>query len=201
LQALVPGSDPYIGNAQGFFNLAWWSRDYAKAIDVARFDAASDWSDAANIALPRELYLAWAFQASRDNDNASHAYAKVSNAIQAALAQSPDAAELHLALGFADAGLGDKDSALREGRRAVELMPVSRDVLSGSSILVWLAQIEVRVGEPDAAFDHLRQGLTAPSGGNISPALLKLDPVWDPLRKDPRFEKLANTPDGGTDHG
>jgi serine/threonine-protein kinase len=190
LQALTPGSDAFVGNVTGFYNLAWWSRDYAAALKAAQSDQASDWSDAENIVLPRELYVAWAFQASGDDGRARDAYTNVRTAANAALALTPDAAELHLALAFADAGLGNKDEALRAGHRASELLPVSRDVLSGSSILIWLAQVEVRVGDNDAAFDPISKALAAPSGGSISSALLKLDPVWDPLRKDPRFARL-----------
>jgi serine/threonine-protein kinase len=70
-------------------------------------------------------------------------------------------------------------------------MPVSRDASSGPSYLGFLAQLFVRLGENDQALDTLRQVLAVPSSGvAISPALLKLDPVWDPLRKDPRFQKL-----------
>ena len=72
------------------------------------------------------------------------------------------------------------------------LMPVSRDALSGPAYLCFLAQLYVRLGENDQALDTLRQLLALPSSGvAISPALLKLDPVWDPLRKDPRFQKLV----------
>jgi len=79
-----------------------------------------------------------------------------------------------------------------------------RDVLSGGSMLVWMAQLEVRVGEREAAFGHLRDALAVPSGGSISPALLKLDPVWDPLRKDPGFDallKLGESPVSIPPHG
>jgi hypothetical protein len=113
-----------------------------------------------------------------------------------ALTRQPDASDLHLALGLAAAGLGNKDEALREGRRAAELMPPTRDNISGSGTLVWLAQIEVMVGERDAVFEHLRQALALPSGGSISPAVLKLDPAWQPLRADPRFAQLLMLGEG-----
>ena len=112
--------------------------------------------------------------------------------MQAALQQRPDDPDLHLALGFAAAGLGLKDEAIREGRKATALMPVSRDVLSGPGYLAFLAQLYVRLDENDQAIDTLREVLAMPSGGAaISPALLKLDPVWDPLRKGARFQKLC----------
>jgi len=204
LQALTPGSDAYAGNATSLYLTYWWMRDFAKAIGVAEGDKAGDWSDSANVVLPRELYLAWAYEAAGDKQRAGATHARVKSAAIEALRQRPDAADLHLAVAFADAGAGAKADALREGRRALELLPVSRDVLSGGSMLVWMAQLEVRVGEREAAFGHLRDALAVPSGGSISPALLKLDPVWDPLRKDPGFDamlKLGESPVSIPPHG
>jgi serine/threonine-protein kinase len=190
LRALAPGSDPYAGNAFSFYQVAWWSRDYATAVQVAQSDRADNWQDQNNLASPRELYLAWARQASGDETKAKDAYANVEKAARSQLVQRPDSADLHLTLAFADAGLGHRDDARRESQRAAELLPTSRDALSGSGILVSVAQVEVRVGDNDAAFAHLREALAFPSGVVISPALLKLDPGWDPLRKDPRFDAL-----------
>ena len=190
LHALRPGSDTYAANANTFFYLAWLSRDYAAAVEVARSDAAPGWQDTANVLLPRELYLAWALAATGDDSGARNAYSHVRQSVGDALAQRPDAAELHLAMASADAGLGDKEGASREARRAIELLPVSLDIISGCGILVGAAQAEVRAGDADAAFEHLRQALVQPSGTVVSAALLKLDPVWDPLRKDPRFAQL-----------
>jgi serine/threonine-protein kinase len=190
LLALTPDTDAYIGNAVSFYQDRLWARDYAAAVKVAESDRAGAWLDQANIGLPRELYLAWASQMSGENGKAGEAFSRVKTSVTEALAQRPDAAELHLALGLADAGLGVKDDALREGRRAAELLPPGRDNISGSGMLVWLAQIELSVGEQHAAFDHLREALALPSGGSISAAVLRLDPAWDRLRKDPRFDAL-----------
>jgi len=190
LHALSPDSDAYVGNALARFNLAWLSHDYPAAIGVAQAGSAAAWADGNNIALPRELYLAFAHEAAGEAAKAKQAYSNVDAAVGAMLAKQPDNAESHLALGFAEAGLGRRDDALREGRRAAELMPVSRDVISGPGMQVWLAQLEARVGEKDAAFERLQQALVLPSGGAISPALLKMDAVWDSLRADPRFDAL-----------
>jgi TolB-like protein len=190
LQVLTPGSDAFVGNAASRYQFDMYSQDYAAAARVADSDPAGAWGDQGNIVLPRELYLALAYASMGDKEKAGAAYARVRSSMVAALAQQPDAADLHLALGLAAAGLASKDDALREGRRAAELMPPSRDNISGSGVLVWLAQIEAMVGERDAAFDHLRHALALPSGGSISPSVLKLDPAWDPLRRDPRFDAL-----------
>ncbi len=192
LGSLTAGSDDYPGNALSFFQLGWWSRDYPAAVKTAETDTATNWTGQSNEIFPRHLYLAWAYQASGDNTKAESLYAEVRAQMLAALQQRPDDPNLHLALGFAGAGLGLKDEAIREGRKATALLPVSRDALSGSSYLGFLAQLYVRLGENDQALDTLRKLLALPSSGvAISPALLKLDPVWDPLRKDPRFQKLV----------
>jgi serine/threonine-protein kinase len=189
LQVLVPGSDAYVGNDFAFFWLAWLSRDFGAAAKRAESGLNTEWSDQSNVVMPRELYLAWAYEAANDGARAKERFAGVKKSVSEALS-GHETADRHLALGLADAGLGSKDEALREGRRAVELMPPSRDAISGSGMLVWLAVIEARVGERDAAFEHLRQALALPSGVSVSAAFLKLDPHWDALRADPRFEQL-----------
>ena len=91
-------------------------------------------------------------------------------------------------LGLIDAALGRKEEALREGRRAVELLPVEKDVLQGAAMVKYLAMIATWVGEKDLACDQLEAALRRP--GDVSYGQLKLMPFWDPLRGDPRFEKI-----------
>ena len=91
-------------------------------------------------------------------------------------------------LGLIDAGLGRKEEALREGRRALELMPVAQDSISGSDLRALFAVIGVWVGEKDLAFEQLAIATRIP--GTLSYGQLKLHPFWDPLRGDPRFEKI-----------
>ena len=190
LGALSPGSDAYASNAASFFLLNWWSRDFVAAARTAVNNADADWIDQVNTALPRPLFAAWAQEASGDRAKAQETYQQVKKLVSTALLQQPDRAELHLALGYADAGLGLKDEAVDESRRAVELMPVSKDALSGSGILVFAAQIHVRVGDYDTAFDLLKTALSHLSGQTLSAATFKLDPNWDPIRNDPRFAQL-----------
>lgn len=91
-------------------------------------------------------------------------------------------------LGLIDAGLGRKEEALREGRRALELMPVAQDSISGSDLLALFAIIGAWVGEKDLALEQLAIVTRIP--GTLSYGQLKLHPFWDPLRGDPRFEKI-----------
>lgn len=90
------------------------------------------------------------------------------------------------------AHLGRKADALREGARAVEILPVSRDANDGADLQLDLAYVETLVGESDAAVKRLAYLLTIPS--DISIPLLRVDPMWDPLRRNPRFLQLIAAP-------
>jgi TolB-like protein/Tfp pilus assembly protein PilF len=92
-------------------------------------------------------------------------------------------------LGVIDAALGRKEDALREGRRAVELLPVEKDSINGAHVVKYLAMIAAWVGEKDLAFEQLANAAGHP--GDLSYGQLKLMPWWDPLRGDPRFEKIV----------
>jgi serine/threonine-protein kinase len=92
-------------------------------------------------------------------------------------------------LGLIDAGLGRKEEALREGRRAIELLPMEKDALGGIGMINYFAIIAAWVGEKDLACEQLAIAIRRPSG--LSYGELKLLPFYDPLRGDPRFEKLV----------
>jgi serine/threonine protein kinase/Tfp pilus assembly protein PilF len=92
-------------------------------------------------------------------------------------------------LGLIDAGLGRKDDALREGQRAVELLPVEKDAIEGPAMIKYLAMIAAWVGNKDLACEQLAVVIRRPSGPSYGE--LKLQPLWDPLRGDARFEKLV----------
>ncbi|MDQ6626175.1 MAG: protein kinase [Verrucomicrobiota bacterium] len=93
-------------------------------------------------------------------------------------------------LGLIEAALGQKEEALRLGRRAVELLPVSRDAIRGPAMIRHLAIIAAWVGEKDLALEQLRLYSRSLAAGPHF-GLLKLDPMWDPLRDDPRFEEFV----------
>jgi tetratricopeptide (TPR) repeat protein len=98
----------------------------------------------------------------------------------------PDYAQGLVFLGLIDAGLGRKEEALREGRRATELL--EKDALERVVVAKYLAMIAAWVGDKDLALDHLATIIRGPT--DLSYGELKLLPLWDPLRGDPRFEKL-----------
>jgi TolB-like protein/Tfp pilus assembly protein PilF len=98
-------------------------------------------------------------------------------------------AQSYLALVYA--GLGQKEAALESGHRATESLPASRDVIVGGSYLTQLAMVEAQVGGKQSALNHIEQLLAIPAGHALSRTSLRVDPVWDPLHSDPRFQKLC----------
>jgi TolB-like protein/class 3 adenylate cyclase/Flp pilus assembly protein TadD len=105
------------------------------------------------------------------------------------IADQPDYAEALCVLGMADAALGNKEDAISEGRRAVELLPVSKNAIQGSSLIKYLALIYAWTGEKDLAFQQLAVAARTP--GFLSYGELRLHPRWDALRGDLRFEKIV----------
>jgi tetratricopeptide (TPR) repeat protein len=103
-------------------------------------------------------------------------------------AQPDDAGALGV-LGLIDAALGQKEEALREGRRAVELLPVEKDAISGARIIMCLARIAAWIGDSNLACEQLARASQLPNGPTYGD--LKLMLWWDPLRGDPCFEKIV----------
>ena len=106
------------------------------------------------------------------------------------LREAPEDPARHAQHGLILAVLGQKEEAIAEGKRAVELLPESQDALDGPHGTSVLAQIYAWTGESDEAFRLLDHLLTIPS--NLTIPMLKLDPAWDPLRKDPRYQALID---------
>jgi TolB-like protein/Tfp pilus assembly protein PilF len=126
-----------------------------------------------------------------DSAKAQAAFTSARSEVEKLLAKQPDFAAAISLLGVIDAGLGRKEQALQEGRRASELLPTSKDAISGVYLAVNLAQIYAWTGEKDLAIDQIAAVERIPN--TLSYGLLKLHPYWDSLRGDPRFEKIVNS--------
>ena len=91
-----------------------------------------------------------------------------------------------------DTALGNKEAALQEGRRAMELLPVEKDSINGKTLMAYFAVIAAWAGEKDLALQQLALAASTPPAASItSYGVLKLMPFWDPLRGDPRFEQIV----------
>jgi serine/threonine protein kinase len=125
----------------------------------------------------------------KDNEKARSAFSAARVEQEKIVQAQPNYGPALCVLGLIDAGLGRKDDALREGQRAVELLPVEKDAMEGVAMIKYLAMIAAWVGNKDLACEQLANVIRRPSSPSYGE--LKLLPFWDPLRGDPRFEKLV----------
>jgi TolB-like protein/lipoprotein NlpI len=118
--------------------------------------------------------------------------------LEARLAERPQDRASLTALAVAYVCLGRNADAVRVARQATDLLPIEKDAFSGASYLAALAEIEARTGQGKEAIKILRRLITAPAGLVVSVARLKIDPVWDPIRDNPDFQKLISEPEPET---
>ena len=134
--------------------------------------------------------VGFARKALHDEAGARAAFLKSKSLLEAQLKQSPDQAEIHVQLAKVLAWLGEKDSARVEAQRATELLPESKDAFGGPEIAAGVAEVHAILGDNGRAIEVLDGLLSRPSG--VTVPLLKLNPAWDALRNDPRFQALLN---------
>jgi hypothetical protein len=143
------------------------------------------------------LHLAFAQRFIGDMAGAKVTAEQTRNTLEPLCKEQPDNPNLQVELALADAVLGDRDSALKEAERAIMLSPSAKDAVHRPGYEEILALIQTVLGENSRAISTLTQLLKTPydsliySTAPVTPALLKLDPIWDPLRADPAFQKLC----------
>jgi serine/threonine-protein kinase len=125
-----------------------------------------------------------------DEPAARAAFASARQQLEQIVRKQPNYAEALCAIGVVDAALGNKEDAIREGRRAIELIPVTKNAIDGARMIQYLAVIYAWIGDKDAAVEQLTEAVKLP-GSHISYGDLRLNPFWDPLRHDPRFEAIV----------
>ncbi len=138
--------------------------------------------------IPRPLLLAEIYRLKNNRTAELASYDSARVMLWSKLKEFPNDARMHSSLGIVYAGLGEKEKAIREGERGVELLPVSKEAWNGFYREVDLAKIYTMVGKYDLAIEKLDYLLSIP--GELSVPYIKIDPVWKPLRSDPRFEKV-----------
>ncbi|MBA3960728.1 MAG: hypothetical protein H0X40_02350 [Chthoniobacterales bacterium] len=138
---------------------------------------------------PRAYCEALAARARGDTAAAKTAFLAARAEQEKTAREQPDYGPVFTVLGLIDAGLGRKEEAMREGRRGVELLPISKNSIDGAELMKYLGLIYAWCGEKDLALQQIAATLRIPS--TLSYGYLKLHPAWDPLRGDPRFEKIV----------
>src|ERR1700736_949681 len=141
------------------------------------------------IPFPRASCEGVVAQMKGDKAAAHAAFTTARNEAAKLIADQPEYAEALCVLGMADAALGNKEDAIREGRRAAEIVPVSKNAIEGALFIRYLAVIYAWTSEKDLAFEQLTVAAKLP--GFLSYGELRLHPYWDPLRGDPRFDKIV----------
>jgi tetratricopeptide (TPR) repeat protein len=150
------------------------------------------WGDL--VTLRRQFGEGLLARAMHDEGRAQKAFAAARVEQEQLVQQQKDYGPPVCVLGLIDAALGNKEAALQEGRRAMELLPVEKDAVDGQAVMAYFAIIAAWVGEKDLALQQL--AAAAPTYGAAiatSYGMLKLFPFWDPLRGDPRFEKIVSS--------
>ena len=140
--------------------------------------------------VPKSLLEGNCYLGLKDQEKARAAYERALPLVEKQVQEAPDDPSRHAMLGGVLALLGRKDEAVQQGKRALELRPESKDAFDGPMYTMAMAQIYTWVGDKDQALQLIEKSLTTPNG--VTPPMLKLDPVWDPLRDDPRFQALIN---------
>ena len=184
-----PGVDSFMRGTQALVQ-----RRYDAAIEILS-SALADETKPDVRSDPEKLLLGLSQQRAGDVAAARATYQSAARDFQRTLEKvAPGSfaeAWLHASLGEAYAGLGEAASAVAEGQKAMAIHPTSKDPFQGPDEEEIMTRIYALVGDADHAIPMLKRLLQTPYSFPITPALLRIDPVWDPLRSDPAFQKLC----------
>jgi len=161
--------------------------NYEKALELIK-NMKTDVCDYQFFYIPKDILLAEIFGLTNNKKSEIAYYDSARVMLQSKLKEFPDDARLHSSLGIAYAGLGEKDKAVKEGKRGVEQLPISKEAWNGYYRELDLAKIYAMVEEYDLAIGKIDYLLSIP--GELSVSYIKIDPVWRPLLSNPRFAKV-----------
>jgi serine/threonine-protein kinase len=182
-----PKAAPFI--VLQWLDLALSERDPSAAERVlAAMPAGGGYDE--NIPFPDSWWRGLVARLRGDQPAARAAFADARTQLGQIVRDQPDYAAALCAIGVVDAALGNKEDAIREGQRAVDLMPPSKNAIDGARMIQYLAVSHAWTGDKDRAIERLAEAAKLP-GSHVTYGYLRLHPVWDPLRGDPRFEAIV----------
>lgn len=171
---------------------AWyWSEMYDRKYEdaIERLGVVSgDWIRIKICARPLVLLRGFAYELMNESEKARAQYESARNMLEQEIKKAPDDPRYHSSLGIAYANLGLKEQAIKEGKRAIELLPVSKDALYGIPYVLDLVSIYTTIGEHDKALEQLDYLLSIPSW--LSVPFYEMDPRLDRLRDNPKFQEM-----------
>ncbi|PWT85563.1 MAG: hypothetical protein C5B58_02900 [Acidobacteria bacterium] len=190
-----PGVDPDGGVTAVRWEIAMLNRDYTAAKRAIDGSNAKELSYTGEGTTPRSFFEGCIALAQGDIDRAQKYFQDAQPVFEDAVKEAPSSAIRHANLGWLYAFMGRKEDAIREGRRAVELKPESKDAVDGVIVNCYLALMYARVGEKELAIPLIERLLKTPGAVDsvdysITVNDLKYRWEWDPIRNDPRFQKL-----------
>ena len=187
----IPGdSDPTGVMAWLRCGVLIWERKFPEALAVLQKFPGETFATVTTAPMPKSLLEGTIYSLQGDEQRAQTKFEHARELSEQLLRDAPEDAARHAQHGLILAGLGRKQDAIAASKRAVELLPESQDAFDGPRCTESLAQIYALTGETDEAFRLIDHLLSVPNGLTIP--VLKLDPIWDPLRKDPRFQALID---------
>jgi TolB-like protein/tRNA A-37 threonylcarbamoyl transferase component Bud32 len=176
----------YLDGADGY--VAWLKRNYAVMLTLN--EGRPSPRDDQYMYIPTAFSQGMALRGLDDSTRATTAFQVAITELDSLITERPNDERLHSALGVTYAMLGTEDAALREARRGVELLPFEREAWRGGYRLADLATVFAQFGQADSAVHYLEFLLDHP--GDVTVPLLRLDPVWDPIRDTPEFRRLVD---------
>ena len=172
----------------GRANVFLLERRYNEGLQAAESVADDQLSGISGGLCSKYYLIGFARKSLHDDNGARAAFLKAKSAAEEQLNRSPDAADAHIQLAKVLAYLGEKDAALTEAQRATELQPESKDAFGGPEVTAGVAEVHAILGNNSRAIEILDGLLNRPS--SVTVQMLKVSPIWDPLRNEPDFQAL-----------